>query len=222
MNKEEARRQADAIIHEHYRRGDPVGWFEAVYQQAGGDTTVIPWADLEPNPAVVEWFEREQIKAGGKSAVVIGCGLGDDAEYLAVKGYKVTAFDISPTAVAWCRGRFPQTQVSYQVADLFTLSPNWLFDLVVEVYTVQTLPVALRDRAISSVARLVETGGYLLAVGRFARSEAEQGELPPLPLTREELNGFTRAGLDEVQLEIFNDAETPPVRRFRALYRRST
>lgn len=38
-------------------------------------------------------------------AVVIGCGLGDDAEYLASMGYEVTAFDISPTAIAMCHTR---------------------------------------------------------------------------------------------------------------------
>jgi SAM-dependent methyltransferase len=221
MNKEEARQKVAGIISEHYRRGDPVGWFEALYQQAGGDMSIIPWADMEPNPALVEWFEREQIKAGGKTAVVIGCGLGDDAEYLAAKGYNVTAFDISPTAVAWCRGRYTETKVSYQVADLFTLSPNWLFDLVVEVYTVQALPIALRERAIHSLARLVETGGYLLAIGRYANAPDEQ-DLLPWPLTREELDGYSRAGLNEVQVEVFNDQEQPPVRRFRALYRRST
>jgi SAM-dependent methyltransferase len=221
MDKAEARERVASIIRDHYRRGDPVGWFEALYQQAGGDTSIIPWADMEPNPALVEWFEREGVKSGGKSAVVIGCGLGDDAEYLAARGYRVTAFDISPTAVAWCKGRYPQSSVNYQIADLFTLSPNWLFDLVVEVYTVQALPIALRERAIHSLARLVETGGYLLAIGRYAASEAEQ-DLLPWPLTREELNGFVHAGLDEVQVEVFDDQQAPPVRRFRALYRRST
>jgi len=63
MNKDEARRKVAEIAGEHFRRGDPVGWFEVLYQQSA------PWADMQPNPALVEWFEREQIKSGGKSAV---------------------------------------------------------------------------------------------------------------------------------------------------------
>lgn len=221
MNKDEARRKVAEIAGEHFRRGDPVGWFEVLYQQSAGDASWIPWADMQPNPALVEWFEREKIKSGGKSAVVIGCGLGDDAEYLAAMGYQVTAFDISPSAIDWCKQRYPQTRVNYQVADLFTLSPNWLFDLVVEIYTVQALPTVFRERAITSLSRLVETGGYLLAIGRYANSPDEQ-DLMPWPLTREELDGYTRAGLNEIQVEVFHDQQTPPVRRFRALYRRST
>jgi len=63
---------------------------------------------------------------------VVGCGLGDDAEALAQQGFQVTAFDISPTAIAWCEKRFPDSQVKYQVADLFALDPAWhhKFDFV--------------------------------------------------------------------------------------------
>jgi hypothetical protein len=42
----------------------------------------------------------------------------------------------------------------------------------------------------------------------------------PWPLTREELGGFVRAGLEELSFEDFVDDETPPVRRFRAVYHR--
>ncbi|MCC5670705.1 class I SAM-dependent methyltransferase [Nostoc sp. CHAB 5784] len=43
--------------------------------------------------------------ASGQKALVIGCGLGDDAEAIASLGFEVTAFDISPTAIAWCQER---------------------------------------------------------------------------------------------------------------------
>ncbi|MDZ7952448.1 hypothetical protein [Nostoc sp. DedQUE09] len=38
--------------------------------------------------------------ASGQKALVIGCGLGDDAEALAHLGFEVTTFDISPTAMS--------------------------------------------------------------------------------------------------------------------------
>ena len=43
----------------------------------------------------------------------------DDAEALATQEYQVTAFDISPTAIAWCRERFPNTTVNYWSFDYF-------------------------------------------------------------------------------------------------------
>src|SRR4051812_27932902 len=71
---------------EHLERGDATGWFEALYAQANDDAGVIPWADLRPNPNLIEWLDRQparDTRGHGGRALVIGCGLGDDAEELA-------------------------------------------------------------------------------------------------------------------------------------------
>ena len=92
---------------------------EELYARANGDASVIPWADLMPNPHLVTWLDNHGIREAGKKALKIGCGLGDDAEELARRGFDTTAFDISPTAIAWCQRRFPGTSVHYVIADLF-------------------------------------------------------------------------------------------------------
>jgi hypothetical protein len=53
--------------------------------------------------------------------------LGDDAEYVAGLGAKVTAFDLFQTAIDWCHQRFPTSQVNYQAVDLFTAPTEWKF-----------------------------------------------------------------------------------------------
>ena len=108
-------------------------WFEGVYSNANQQTNHIPWADLRSNPFLLEWLETIEPDTHNKSAVVVGCGLGDDAEELAQRGYNVTAFDVSATAVDWCRQRFPDSKVDYVVADLFNLSKDWHFDFVLEM-----------------------------------------------------------------------------------------
>ena len=137
----------------------------------------VPWADMAVNLNLAEWLEREQIRGAGKRAIVVGCGLGDDAEALSRLGFEVTAFDISPTAIAWCQTRFPDSTVSYQVADLFETSTTWQgeFDFVLESYTLQAMPKDVRDRAISKVAALVKLNGSLLIIcrGRNADEPAE-------------------------------------------------
>jgi hypothetical protein len=70
--------------------------------------------------------------------VVVGCGLGADAEFVARHGFATTAFDISATAVRTAQQRYPTSPVDYRTADLF--------DLVVEIINVQALPVSLRAR----------------------------------------------------------------------------
>jgi hypothetical protein len=82
---------AREIAHQHLNAGDPLGWFEDLYSRAGEDTSIIPWADLTPNPNLVEWLDRQTSVSG--LALKIGSGLGDDAEELAQRGFETTAFD---------------------------------------------------------------------------------------------------------------------------------
>jgi len=83
-----------------------------------------------------------KIKVAGKKAIVIGCGVGDDAEALSTFGYKVTAFDISQEAIKLCKNRYPESSVEYLVANLFDYPKVWResFDVVYECNTIQVLP----------------------------------------------------------------------------------
>ena len=90
---------AREIAHKHLEAGDPLGWFEDLYSRAGENTSIIPWADLTPNPHLIDWLNSPRSVASGL-AIKIGSGLGDDAEELARRGFTTTAFDISESAVA--------------------------------------------------------------------------------------------------------------------------
>src|SRR5690349_14887075 len=102
-----SRERAGELAKEFIERGDPKGWFEALYVEANGDETTIPWANLTPNPQLVDWLDCKN--GEGQRALVIGCGLGDDAEAVAARGFAVTSFDISSHAIAWCKQRFSQS-----------------------------------------------------------------------------------------------------------------
>ena len=209
------------LADEYVRRNDPTGWFEPLYAEAAGNPSLIPWADLVPNPTFTEWADRSGLVGGGKSALVVGCGLGDDAEELRRRGFRVTAFDISRTAIAWCRRRFPDSAVQYVESDLFNPPPEWrlAFDFVLESYTLQALPAETRARGIDQIATFVDPCGRLLVICRGRRPE-EPDAGPPWPLRRDELDRFLNAGLASAGFEEFMDSESPPVRRFRACYRR--
>src|ERR1700728_4178889 len=208
---------------EFIRSGNQLGWFEALYAEAGSDDSAIPWADMEPNPGLVEFWPKRPLETAGKRALVVGSGLGDDSEQLAAWGFSTTAFDISPTAIAATKKRYPDTKVEYVVADLFDPPPAWLrgFDFVLEVYTVQAFTGDLRARAIAMIAEFVAPGGRLLVLARGRAEDEPEGQGPPWPLTRTEIDGFLRAGLAEESLEDYVEPEPPWVRRFRALYGRA-
>jgi SAM-dependent methyltransferase len=209
----------------HNMTEDPGGaqpaWFEELYQAAEAGTAVVPWDDHGPNPRLTAWAAGSKLRGTGKRAVVVGCGLGDDAEYLAALGFQTTAFDVAPSALRGARQRFPESTVDYEVADLLDPPVAWrgAFDLVFEANTLQVLRGATRARAIAQTAGLVAPGGTVLVIAR-ARESEEPSQMP-WPLTRADLDGFTLAGLTAVRIEDFDDSAEPPRRRWRAQFTRS-
>ena len=208
------------VAQEHFDRSRPADWFDVLYRKADGDEKLVPWVDPTANLNLVSWLDREQFSLTGKRILVVGCGLGQDAEELARRGGKVVAFDIAPTAIEWARKRHPSTTVDYRCADLFSPPADFqrAFDFVFEAYTVQALPPEFRERAAQAVASFLAPGGQLLVVSR-ARDEAEDPGTMPWPLTERELHYFERDGLTLVALEDYVESDQGEMtRRFRALF----
>lgn len=171
-------------------------FFESLYAHAGDDYSQIPWARLSPRPVLIDWLDAAP-PAAGTVALVVACGLGDDAEELARRGCVVEAFDVSPTAIETARRRFPNSTVTYRVADLFELPPSWRerFELVVEVQTIQSLPPGEHRRAVAAISACLAPGGRLF-LRSAVRSEHEPAVSRPWPLTRSELTWFEDEGLE--------------------------
>jgi SAM-dependent methyltransferase len=176
-------------------RADP--WFEELYARAADEPERIPWARLAPRPELVSWLDRHP-PPHGTPALVVACGLGDDAEELASRGCAVEAFDLSPSAIASARRRFPRSAVRYRVADVFAMPAEWVdrFAIVVEVLTVQSLPPEAHGDAIAAITRCVAPGGHLL-VRTAVRADDEPATRRPWPLRHAELDWFTADGLLE-------------------------
>lgn len=177
---------------------DRTGWFHAVYDAAADDAAAIPWADLAAKPELVEWLRRHP--GGGRAAIDVACGLGDNAEAIAAAGYRTTGFDIVEKAIGWARARFPTGGVAYVVADLFNPPDDWLgaFDLAFECFTIQAMKDGPRDAAFAAVTRFVRPGGILLL---YARTRAEGSEVvgPPWPLMPSEIGRFDGLGFERLE-----------------------
>jgi len=202
---------------------DPTGWFERLYAEAAEGQAIVPWDRGEAHPMLREWAQTNHLVGRGSRAVVVGCGTGENAEFLSDNGFHTVAFDISATAVQTARDRFPQSDVDYLVADLLDPPAAWqyAFDLVVEVFTVQSLPPRWHTLASTNTGLLVKPGGTLLVLAAVGDSAPEPSSGPPWPLTREEIDTFASGGLDLVQLAEIPVPADPSRRRWRAEYHRS-
>ena len=173
---------------------------------------------MAPHPLLASWLATVTRPAAGARALDIGCGLGDNAVAISAKGWRVSAFDLSPRAIRWAKSRFPKLE--FVAADLFAPPAEWdrAFDLVHECYTLQALPDLPRAESMQKIARFVRLGGTLLVIAR-ARDGSGPIAGPPWPLSREEIVSFEAHGLRAEAIEHLPDP-TDGKPHWRATFRR--
>jgi SAM-dependent methyltransferase len=193
-------------------------FFDQLYVTAAAGGDAVPWdRDGAPQPLLADW--AAELIGAGRSAVVVGCGLGGDAEFLARLGFVTTGFDFSPPAIEAARRLFPGSPVDYAVADLFALPPEWAgrYDFVLEAYTVQSLPRSVRPRVVDAVRSLVAPGGSVLVIAG-QQGHWPEAETGPWPLSRADVESFAGGGFTAVRVEEPPASDGSP--RWRAEFRR--
>ena len=214
---DEAREKMLEIYTNSENSNNPLSWFEELYCSSGRDRSLIPWDWMEPHPFLVEWIEENQHTG---RALVVGSGLGEDAAFLYEKGWEVTAFDVSESAVEWASQLHKGKEIDWSVGDLVKPEEIWkeAFDLVLEVHILQAIPENIRNAAYRNLSSLLERHGLLVCIGRLADGLEEEIEAPPWPLSREFIHQIGE-GLSEVE---FHTAVIPDKEeiRYRAVWKR--
>ena len=197
-------------------------WFEALYAEAAQGRASVPWDRDAPSQLVENWVETRASDGAGRTAAVVGCSYGRDAELIARHGYRTMGFDVAPTVIKAARERHAGSPVDYRVGDLLALPEEWLgaFDLVVESMNVQGLPADIRPAAIAGVRSLVAPGGTLFVMA-LAGDDRDVVDRPPWPLTRAEIEDFG-TGLVIRSIERIVDAVDPSISRWTAEFVRET
>jgi SAM-dependent methyltransferase len=194
---------ADELGVKAVAEGAPTRWYDELWSAAGRGEVPLPWDHTDPNPVLATWATEPGV---GRRAVVIGCGLGADSEFLARHGWRTTAFDISPAAVAAVRERYPESAVDYREGNLLDLTGDsadlvGAFDLVVEIFTLQALHPSLRDQAVAGVRGLLAPGGTALVVQVVRRDDQPRSAEPPWTLTRAEMEAVAGDGVELESLD---------------------
>lgn len=205
-------RDVDRLASEALARDDPTGWFERLYAAHATGGAEVPWDRGAPHPLLVEWIRADpgRARSAGRRAIVVGCGFGADAEYLAELGFATTGFDISATAISSARARSTHPGIDYRTADLLALPAEWhgAFDLVHEALTVQALPDPPRGAAIAAIAALVAPGGRLLVILSARGDDEPPSGGPPWRIRRAEIDAFAAGtGLAAQRIELVEAAD---------------
>lgn len=105
----------------------------------------IQWASNAHSAVVMDAMEKYGIDKEAE-ILELGCGEGRDAVYLLNRGYQVTATDISPEAVRYCREKNPQFADNFRVLDCVAGELEEKYDFIYAVAVVHML-VEAGDRA---------------------------------------------------------------------------
>lgn len=198
----------------------PTDWFEVLYAGSDDSGEGVPWANMAPHAMFEAWLDDRSAPAtNDKKALVVGCGMGDDAIALEAKGYEVTAFDVSESAIALCQKRFGKSNVTFVTADLIKGIPEWYktFDFVLEIFTIQALPPKYESTLIKNIADMVADSGQLVMIAEVQANKRAYENGPPWPLNDDYIRSFESCGLtlssqttshdtevgDEIHLSVF-------------------
>jgi SAM-dependent methyltransferase len=108
----------------------------------------------------------------GRDVLEVGCGRGGGAAYVAraFEPRRVVAVDLSPRAVALCRGRFPHPRLTFQVGDAERLPfGDASFDVVLNVESSHCY--GHFDAFLREARRVLRPGGHFLYADFRARAE---------------------------------------------------
>lgn len=149
--------------------------FEKRYQ--AGD---LPWDIGERDVNLEHVLKEYSIRPC--SVLELGSGTGSDAVWLAKQGFRVTALDVSSTAVDMARGKASDAGVNidFVVADIFKdRIPEGPFDFVVDrgCFHIFDLPEERSGLAETVWERLAPDGYWFSIIGSIDGPELQEG--PP-------------------------------------------
>jgi SAM-dependent methyltransferase len=139
--------------------------------------TSPPWDTKAPKETVLGWQTAGLIRG---DVLDIGCGLGDNAIYLAQHGHSVTGLDISPTALITAERRASDAGVNvrFAVADATKLDGYTdAFDTVIDSGMFHCLDDDGKRSYATALHRATRADARLL-LGCFSDANAADAEWP--------------------------------------------
>ncbi|MBM3266339.1 MAG: class I SAM-dependent methyltransferase [Candidatus Sericytochromatia bacterium] len=190
--------------------------FEAFYREG-----TPPWDTGRPQPVIVR-LANDDLVAG--NVLDAGCGTGENALFLAGRGFDVTGVDISPTAIARARDKATERglRATFRVGDVrLPADLEGPYRTVIDSGVFHVFDDADQARYVASLAQVLEPGGTFHMV---VFSDREPGDWGPRRLGERQIRAAFGAGwhLDRLERTHFDVliAETGRVEAWHAAVRR--
>ncbi len=167
--------------------------FEAAYRDGPA------WEIDGPQPEVIALAEAGKIHGRVLDA---GCGTGNNARWLAARGFPVVAFDFvsAPLEVARQRSRESGVGVDWRRLDaleLSTLDEKHSFDTIIDSGLFHVFPADIRRRYVAGLKHVLAPSGMLHVI---CFSDRQPGEEGPLRISERELRYDFRPPWEIVEL----------------------
>ncbi|MBU6428734.1 MAG: methyltransferase domain-containing protein [Cyanobacteria bacterium REEB65] len=154
--------------------------FEASYRQGSP-----PWDIGKPQEAIVALAAAGKIRG---RVLDSGCGTGENALFLAERGFEVTGIDLSVTAIERAKKKASDRGVAvvFAVGDALELAERGeQFDTIVDSGVFHVFDDADRQRYVASLAAALAPGGKYYAI---VFSDEQPGTWGPRRIRREEVH----------------------------------
>ena len=142
------------------------------YRRRAGEYDATAYGDLEAARVRIARLVGEMRPTG--TVLEIACGTGLWTESLAGVAETVTAIDVAPEAVAIARNRVRSSNVTFEVADVFSWTTAKQFDVIFFSAWLSHVPMSRFERFWTMLGQLLVEGGRVLFVDEHVDERAKE------------------------------------------------
>jgi ubiquinone/menaquinone biosynthesis C-methylase UbiE len=157
-----------------------VSFWEDVYR------TAPPWDVGFPQPTIVELVKAGELDHG--TVLDVGCGTGENALYLASKGFTVTGLDLASRAIEVAKRKAVERRLkaNFRIGNVLTLDfEDCLFDNIIDSGLFHIFTDKDRHVYAGEVSRVLANGGLYFMLCFSDKEPTDWGG--PRRVTREEI-----------------------------------
>ena len=173
-----------------------------------------PWIIDQAQPDLIAAVEKGEVC--GPTVLDVGCGAGNNAIYLASRGFDVTGVDVSAKAISIAKQKASEAEVDVTFITLDALKIGTLnkrFDTLIDFGLFHNITGDNRERYVLALSDVCVSKGQLL-MQCFSDQAGEHDVYPhwyPKPMSQDEIRAYFSEGW---QIEWFRLGFVKPTQKY--------